>query len=140
MKQILAVALFVLSVSFAKAQDVKAPLAPLPAHEVAPIDSKQVRKDLDSAAALSDADKSDRFDQLLMADYLHFEFAVYSSDKDCAPRETAELATLQKDLEAVDSIIFPTIDAGYGALVTKAAADFKNLYDKDQSIQTELHN
>ena len=140
MKQILAAVLFVLSVSFAKAQDVKAPLAPPAAHQPAPLDGKKVRKDLDEAAALSDADKAERFDQMLMSDYLHFEYAVYSSDMDYAVREVPELATLHADLDAVDNILFPTIDTGYGALVTKAAADFKKMYDKDQSVQTELHN
>lgn len=143
MKQILAVlSLVVLSAPFAKAQQslMKDMLPPSPPHVQAPLGAKQVRKSMDDAAQLSDADKADRFDKLLTADYLHFEYAVYSSDEECAPREVEELDTLQKDLAAVDSVLFPSVDPSYEALVTKAAADFKKLRDKDQTILNELHN
>lgn len=131
---------FVLSVPFANAQDEKAPLATPPAHAAAPLDAHQARKDMDKASRLPDADKADRFNEMLTADYLHFEYAIYSGDEKCAPRETVELDTLKADLEAIDAALFPSIDAEYTTLVTKASADFKKLRDKDESIQTELKN
>lgn len=106
----------------------------------APLDPVQLRKNMDSAASLSDGIKADRFDLILTADYLHFELAVYQSDPKCAPRETVELDTLKADLEAIDAVMFPSIDTTYPDLVTKASADFKKLHDKDEAIQTELRN
>lgn len=106
----------------------------------APLDPLQLRKNMDSAAKLSDGIKADRFDLILTADYPHFELAVYQSDKECAPRETVELDALKADLEAIDEVMFPSIDITYPELVTRASADFKKLHDKDQAIQSEMHN
>lgn len=103
-------------------------------------DSAQISKTLDTASGLPDSTKADRFDLFLMADFLHFQYVVYLADTDYAARETSELAALEKDLNAVDAVAFPSIDTGYEKLVTKASSDFKKLYDKDQELQTELHN